>query len=171
MKIDNPTGDPDCHKPQYAVRFEERQVEDLRFEYPREAFERVREASGINESVYATFVSPWVQAAVNPWVAESLKWLHPMRTSRYLFSDAFNPWMRAVATLAEAVGENRRPLPDDHPLIEQERAFVARVSDAIKTVREGRDSASERLFDLIYATPLRPNGGRAGESLSSKAAN
>ncbi len=69
------------------------------------------------------------------------------------------------------VGEIRRPLPDDHPLIEQERAFVAQLSDAIKTVREGRDSASERLFDLIYATPLRPSAGRAGESLPSKAAN
>jgi hypothetical protein len=37
-------------------------------------------------------------------------------------------------------------------------------SDVIKTVREGRDNASERLFDLIYATPLRPNAGRAGKS-------
>jgi hypothetical protein len=27
MKIDNPSGDRDCHKPQYAVRFEARQVE------------------------------------------------------------------------------------------------------------------------------------------------
>ena len=35
MRIDNPTGDPDCHKPQFQVRFEERQVEDL--EYPDQA--------------------------------------------------------------------------------------------------------------------------------------
>ncbi len=40
----------------------------------------------------------------------------------------------------------------------------ARVFDAIKTVREGRDSASERLFDLIYGTPLWPNANWAAES-------
>ncbi len=153
MKIDNPTGDPDCHKPQYTVRFEERQVEDLRFEYPREAFERVREVSEINESVYATFVSPWVQAAANPWVAEALKWLHPMRTSRHMFSTAFNPWMRGVAMLAETAAKDRAPLPEDHPLLEREREFIGQVSDAIKTVRKGRDSASERLFNLIYGGP------------------
>ena len=38
------------------------------------------------------------------------------------------------------------------------------VSDAIKTVREARDSASEWLFDLIYGTPPWPNASRAGES-------
>ena len=38
------------------------------------------------------------------------------------------------------------------------------VSDAIKTAREARDSASERLFDLIYGTPPWPNASRAGES-------
>jgi hypothetical protein len=26
MKIDNPSGDPDCHKPSYSIRFEPRQV-------------------------------------------------------------------------------------------------------------------------------------------------
>ncbi len=29
MKIDNPSGDPDCHKPACHVRFEPRRVEDL----------------------------------------------------------------------------------------------------------------------------------------------
>lgn len=164
MKIDNPTGDPDCHKPQYAVHFEERQVEDLRFEYPREAFERVREVSEINESVYTTFVSPWVQAAANPWAAEALKWLHPMRTSRHMFSTAFNPWMRGVAVLAESVAKDRAQLPEDHPLLEREREFIDQVAQAIKTVREARDSASERLFDLIYGTSPWPNASRAGES-------
>ena len=164
MKIDNPTGDPDCHKPQYAVHFEERQVEDLQFEYPREAFERVREVSEINESVYTTFVSPWVQAAANPWAAEALKWLHPMRTSGHMFSTVFNPWMRGVAVLAESVAKDRVPLPEDHPLLEREREFIDQVGQAIKTVREARDSASERLFDLIYGTSPWPNASRAGES-------
>src|SRR3546814_8413599 len=52
MKIDNPSGDPDCHKPAYKVGFEARQVEDLKVDYPREAFERVRQVSEFNEPLY-----------------------------------------------------------------------------------------------------------------------
>src|SRR3546814_12290903 len=96
MKIDKPSGDPDCHKPAYKVGFEARQVEDLKVDYPREAFERVRQVSEFNETLYRTFVSPWVQTLATPWTAEMLKWLHPMRTSRYLLSEAFNPWMRGI---------------------------------------------------------------------------
>jgi hypothetical protein len=150
MKIDNPSGDPDCHKPQYAVRFEERKVEDLQFPQQNEAFERVRAASELNESLYRTFVSPWVQAAANSWVAESLKWLHPMRTSRYLFSEDFNPWMRGVAVFAESVAKDRSPLPEDHPLVEKERELIGQVSGALKTAREARDSAYEQAFTGLY---------------------
>ena len=83
MKIENPTGDPDCHRSQYSVRFEERDLKTLRLDYPREAFERIRRVSEINDRLYQTFVSPWVREMVNPWTAEAMKWLHPMRISRY----------------------------------------------------------------------------------------
>ncbi len=150
MKIDNPSGDPDCHKPQYAVRFEERKVEDLRFPQENEAFERVRAASEANESFYKTFVSPWVQATANPWSAEMMKWMHPMRTSRYLFSEAFNPSMRGVAVLADAISEERNPLPNDHPMIERERQLIGQISEAIEKARKVRDTAYEQTFSLLY---------------------
>ena len=150
MKIDNPSGDPDCHKPQFTVRFEERQVEDLKFPQQSEAFERVRALSEANEAIYRSFISPWVQAATNPWVAESLKWLHPMRTSRYLFSDAFNPWMRGIASLAEAVGKNRRPLPKDHPYLKKEGQLFGEISEAIEQAREWRDDGYEKAFRALY---------------------
>jgi hypothetical protein len=110
----------------------------------------VREVSKFNEALYRTFVSPWVQAATNPWVAESLKWLHPMRTSRYLFSEAFNPWMRGAAVLADAVAKNWNPLPQDHPLLDKEREIIGRISQSIETVRELRDTGSELAFTLLY---------------------
>jgi hypothetical protein len=150
MRIDNPTGDPDCHKPQYAVHFEERQVDAFRFETPTETLERVREASEFNEALYRTLVSPWVQAAANPWIAESLRWLHPMRTSRYLFSETFNPWMRGVAILADVVAKNRMPVPQDHPLLKKEREFIDQVSKVMERARKARDGASEHTFDLLY---------------------
>ena len=150
MRIDNPTGDPDCHKPQLTVRFEERQVENLKFPLQTEAFERVQGVSEAGEAFYCTFVSPWIQATANPWVAESLKWLHPMRTSRYLFSGTFNPWMNGIAFLAEAVAKNRGALPQDHPLIEKERQVVGQISEAIESARNTRDSAYEQTFRLLY---------------------
>jgi hypothetical protein len=150
MKIDNPTGDPDCHKPHYAVRFEPRAVEDLQFERTPAAFERVRGVSMLGETIYRSFISPWVQAATNPWTADIAHWLHPMRTSHYLLAGSFNPWMRGIAALAAMVRERRTPLPDDNPLLRQERTLIRLVSEAIACARELRDSAYERTFSLEY---------------------
>ncbi len=164
MQIDNPTGNPDCHKPEYAVRFEERKVEDLDIPPQDEAFERVRTVSEANEAFYKTFVSPWVQAAANPWLAASLRWLHPMRTTRYMFSEAFNPWMRGVSILADAVAKNRAPLPQDHPLLEKERDFIGQVSEAVEKAREARDSAYEQTFGLLYGAESSLEPSAPGKS-------
>ena len=150
MRIDNPTGDLDCHKPQYAVHFEEQKVEDLRTGNPSDAFERVRQVSESNEAFYRTFLSTWVQILATPWSAEMLKWLHPMRTSRYLFADAFNPWMLGVAALAGAVAKSRQPLPKDHPLIERERQLITEIADSWEEQRKLRDAAQDRLFKNMY---------------------
>ena len=150
MKISNPTGDPDCHKPQYSVTFEERRVEDLTFDYPRKAFERVRQVSDMNETFYRTFVSPWVQAAATPWTAAMLRWLHPMRTSRYLLSEKFSPWMHVVAAVAKQVRKNRVSVPDDSPLRLAERTVSGQVAKAIETVRQSRDKAEEESFRRLY---------------------
>lgn len=151
MKIDNPTGDPDCHSSRYSRRFEARQVEDLAFTPDTEAFKRVRDVSETNESVYRAFVSPWVRAMANPWSAEAMKWVHPMRTSRYLMSGAFNPWMRGLAVLANAVAQDRRPLRDDHPLMCQEKARIEEISMAIELSRKLRDAGYEAMFSAVYA--------------------
>ncbi|HCN94177.1 MAG TPA: poly(3-hydroxyalkanoate) synthetase, partial [Hyphomonas sp.] len=154
MQIDNPSGDPDCHKPQFSVRFIERKVEDIDFAKQPESFERVRAVSEANEAFYRTFVSPWVQAATNPWIAETLKWQHPMRVSRYVFSEVFNPWMRVVAGLADVVAKERRPMSDNYPMIKNEREFFGRVSEAMEMVRELRDAGNEHVFRLLYGQNL-----------------
>jgi hypothetical protein len=153
MKIDNPSGDPDCHRPTYSVRFEPRQVEDLRQNPVNGAFERVKQVSEFNETLYRSFVSPWVRMLATPWTAEALKWLHPMRTSRYLLSEAFNPWMRGVAERAEASTRTRHPLARDNPLIERERKAVEGITQALERVREARDAGYEQAFNLLFAQP------------------
>lgn len=47
----------------------------------------------------------------------ALKWLHPMRTTRYLFSEKFRPWMKAVETAAPGVGEHRQLVDAGNPLL------------------------------------------------------
>ena len=150
MKISNPTGDLDCRKPQYSVAFEERRVEDLAFAYPHKEFERVRQISDANEAFYRTFVSPWVRAVSTPWTAAMLKWLHPMRTSRYLLSEKFSPWMHLVAAVAKQVRTNRASVPDSNPLRLAERAFSKQVEKAIETARQSRDNTEEELFRRLY---------------------
>ena len=150
MKIDNPTGDPDCERDQYAVRFEPRRIEDVRFDYPSNAFERVRQVSEWNEYAYRTFASPWVKAFANPWLSTSLQWLHPMRTSRYLWSERFLPWMGPFGALADAISKNRHALSDDHPLLAQERQLIAQISAFWETARRLRDATQERVFTNLY---------------------
>ncbi len=156
MKIHNLTGDPDCRKRQYSVAFDERRVEDLKFNFPHQAFERVRQISELNESLYRTFVSPWVQAVATPWTAAVQKWLHPMRTSRYLLSEKFSPWMYTLAATAEAIRHTRIALPEDDPWRQAERAAFARIGHTIETARLARDHLEEETFTQLYnAGPLQ----------------
>lgn len=150
MKIDNPTGDPDCHKPQYQVRFEERQVEDIRCDYPRDAFERVRQLSESNTALYKTFVSPWVQALTTPWSAGLLRTLHPARTERLLFSGHFNPWLKAMAGQAAQVREQRAPVAEDNPFKALEGQVSRSISEGLEAWRKSRDAGYEQLFGWLY---------------------
>src|SRR5262245_10005125 len=152
MRIDNPTGDPDCARHQYSVSFEPSKVEDLHFDYARAAFERVRRLSEFNETIYRTFLSPWVQAMTNPWLAETMQWLHPMRTKTYMFSEALLPWMRPFAVLAAAVAKDRHGLSDDHPLLAQERKLIAEISSFWQIARRLRDAGIERTFSATYGS-------------------
>ena len=150
MKINNPTNDPDCHKPQYSVAFEERNVEDIRFDYPREQFEKVHNVSQVNEHLYSTFLSPWVRAFSNPLNAEWLKWAHPMRVSRYALSEKLNPWMTAVALLAPWAREHRRRAEEKNPLLAGEREMSRQISAALEGYRKSRDEWAEALFKWLY---------------------
>jgi pimeloyl-ACP methyl ester carboxylesterase len=151
MKIDNPTGNSDCRKPDYSVRFEPREVSDIgeRHDNPTE-LANVRRASELNEAVYSLLVSPWITAMSNPASAEILKRLHPMRLSRMAFSEQFNPWMKLVHSFAGDIAENRSPLPADDPGIVAERAAIDAIGQQVKSARISRDQATAALFGMIF---------------------
>jgi len=157
MKIEAPTGKTDAHDAQYKVRFKHRDVSDLAHEVPEQAFDTVRRVSEVNEACYSTFVSPWVRLMTTPASAEMLRWMHPMRTSRLMFSEKFNPWMGFVRQIAKTVAETRAPLASDDPMIVQERAAIAAVADAIEQARIRRDANSEHTFRAIYGGGATPD--------------
>lgn len=152
MKVSNPSGGPDCRKPQYTVRFEERQVEQIQYAYPEQSFERVQLMSEWNEFLYKNTISPWITAFANPISAEMLKWLHPMRISHKIFSEKRNPWMLPVKTLAPIVGHTRLPVDESNQFVAIERAASASISHALESYRKARDTAGEQLFSTLYGS-------------------
>jgi Protein of unknown function (DUF3141) len=150
MKIDNPTGDPDCHKPDFSVRFEPREVSDIGEIYPTRALRNVARVSKINDTVYDLFAGPWIRAMSTPASAEALKALHPMRWSRLMFSERFNPWMGAVRVMAETTRKDRVPLPQDDPAIRAEREAIAQIGSHLGAMRQLRDQAIGEVFRAIF---------------------
>jgi hypothetical protein len=103
-----------------------------------------------NEKIYATFVSPWVRAAATPWNAALLKWAHPMRASRLVFSERVAPWMGAVGLLAAAIRDQRHPVEPDNFFLAAERTASRQISAALEAFRRVRDTAQEAAFRQLY---------------------
>jgi hypothetical protein len=152
MKIENPTGDPDCRKDAYKVRFEERQVEEIESPVDRPAFERVRRLSEQLDCVYTATLSKWVQSLANPYTATFMEWLHPMRVSRQMFGSSFNPAMPLLASLASGIRSDRHAVPDDAPFKRAETAMFDAVHETLTKVRVTRDDALEQIFDRVYGS-------------------
>lgn len=142
------------------VRFEPRQVEDLGFDFDPVPFESVRALSERNTAFYQAFVAPWARAFGTPWTAALAKWWHPMRVSRWMFSERFNPWMFWVDAAAGAVRSDRHPLREDNPYLRAERQFSANLTDAFDRFRRARDAAQESAFQWLFAGSSGANNGR-----------
>lgn len=123
--------------------------------------ERVRRVSEFNDALYSSIVSPWVQVMTNPLIAETLKWLHPMRVSRYVYSERFNPGMRGLAIFADAIRKDRTPLPKSHPLLVQERDVVKGIGEVWSKLRQSRDASLEEIFKIVYTMHGEEPEGRA----------
>ena len=150
MKIDTPAGVVAASE-ELQVRFERRRVEDIRYEYPQVEFERARSVSEWNEAFYRTFASPFVRATASPLSALALKWLHPMRASRYIFSERVNPAMAWVAPLASAMPPpDSRGTAEDNPWMALEASISNAMSTGLEHYRQARDAGYERLFAWIY---------------------
>ncbi len=150
MIIDNPTGDPDCSRDQYEVRFEERLVEDICESVPQDSFEAVRSVSEKNDDRYKQFARPFVEAFANPLTAEVLKTAHPMRASRKIFSEQLNPAMLPLPLAAQTVRDNRKAAAEDNPFKEMERQTAERIEATIETMSDYHKKWQNAVFKAIY---------------------
>ncbi|MFG1479119.1 DUF3141 domain-containing protein [Xanthobacter sp. V4C-4] len=138
-------------------RFELRSLDDIRA-YGRNsveddrAFAAARRLSEINHSLYRTFLQPAVRAISTPQLTQALFACNPLRTSYTAFADS-NPLMRGVATLAEAVAKERRPVADDNPFLLAQKLFSDQLTAGLEAYREARDQWVEKAFFAIYGAP------------------
>ncbi|MCL6470707.1 MAG: DUF3141 domain-containing protein [Ralstonia sp.] len=150
MKLSEHSDAPPQNNSQRGVTFEPRRVEDIQFPYPRALFEHVRAVSEINERLYDQFWSPTVRALATPWSAEWLKWSHPMRWTRYAWSERFQPWLLLVAAMAAGVRASRRKAGEDNIWRASEEALSATLTHTLETGRSVRDLVAETAFQWLY---------------------
>ncbi len=140
----------------HKVRFETRDMDDILTLddglADEDEFLPVAAISEINDRLYRTFVSPWVQAAVNDFSAEWMRRIHPLRVSRYAFAD-INPWMHVFKFLAPYVKKNRRPASPENAYVKLEKNFSQLISDSLNLYRDARDQNQEFWFKSVYGNP------------------
>lgn len=150
MKIDRPQPLATPDERRLSVHFEERKVEQIRYDYPKAEFEKVRALSEWNEMLYQRVARPWVMSIASPLAAELQKWWHPMRSAKLAFSERLNPWMWPVVSWASMVQAQRQPVSPTSPLVQMEQAASAIVYRAMDGCRRLRDAWSEQLFTFFY---------------------
>jgi hypothetical protein len=140
----------------YDVRFEARDMDDIRAlddDVDDEAvFGPVARLSTLNDLFYHLTVSPFVRPAVTEALAEGIRQMHPLRTTKYGFSD-LNPWMWPFKSLAERARKNRQSVDDTNPFMALEKKVSAHISDTLDFVRDARDLGQELWFQSVYHNP------------------
>jgi Protein of unknown function (DUF3141) len=81
-----------------------------------------------------------------------LKRMHPVRMSYEAFTDA-NPFMPALANVAEKVREQRKPASADNPFIAAQEKVSAAIVKALDGWRESQEKLSESMFLAMYGSP------------------
>ena len=142
----------------YLFSLETRKLDDIRKlggNSPEDdrAFATAARVSEINQGIYKTLMQPAVRAATTEASAELTRRVHANRLRFEIFSDE-NPLMRPVASWAEEVRQNRRPVNSDNPLLAFERMASDMISSGLEMWGKARDAATEAFFFSTYGSPI-----------------
>jgi pimeloyl-ACP methyl ester carboxylesterase/tellurite resistance protein len=140
----------------YAVRFEEREMSDiLKLDdglADENAFVPVAALSQFNDAFYRVWVQPWVRSIANPWLADWLRQMHPLRFQRYAWSD-LNPLSWIFYFWSLPVKHERRPASPQNPFVAAETIFSLLLTATLGYLSNTRDLFQEWLFKSVYASP------------------
>jgi len=126
-------------------------------------FAAAARVSEINKGLYRSFISPMVNMAATEQSAAALRAMHPNRLRFQMFADA-NPLMAPVASWAEQVRANRRPIGADNPFLAVERMMSDWIAGGLESWGKARDSVVEEIFLNLYGAPwLQAVIGLAGD--------
>ena len=151
------TANPDLATGDWVMRCEERTLNDIRALGGNDAADERRFAtaariSGTNLALYRTFAQPIVRALVNSPLAEWMRQLHPLRLQCEMASDT-NPMMASVATLAEQIRKDRRPVAADNPFVAMQENVSRQMVAALDAWRDVSEALAERTFLAVYGLP------------------
>ncbi|PKN53181.1 MAG: poly(3-hydroxyalkanoate) synthetase [Deltaproteobacteria bacterium HGW-Deltaproteobacteria-13] len=154
MVIDADTGETDPAKEQSRVHFERRDIKDITFSVPEAEFDKMCQVSEANEKLYLAFGRPIVKALMwHPQQAAILRWFHPARVSRYIWSDRLNPGMKGFEEMAKWVKDNRSKTEEHNTFRYMERRTSDLIATALDAFRDERDTLLEVLFEITYKEP------------------
>jgi pimeloyl-ACP methyl ester carboxylesterase len=151
------TANADLAGGNWIMRCEQRTLDDLRTMGGNTAdderrFATAKKVSEINLANYRTFVQPWIRATMTPQVAEWMSNMHPLRLGYEAFGRD-TPAMKALATRAETVRENRRLAAKDNPFLKAQEAVSKSIVNSLDKWRDTQEALSESLFLSIYGSP------------------
>jgi hypothetical protein len=150
------TINPDLISGDWVMRCETRTLDDIRALGCNDAaddrsFATVDHLSKANLALYRTFVQPWIRTVVNPQAADLMRRLHPLRLQFELFSNA-NPMMAPVASLADTVRDQRKPVAADNPFIVMQETVSRQIVAALDAWRDAGEAFAERTFMSLYGS-------------------
>ncbi len=105
----------------------------------------VKAVSEWNDTLYRTFVRPWLQMTVTDLSAEIFRQSHPLRFQRYIFSD-LNPAIRPLKSVADMVRKTRRPVSPENPLVGLEKQMNKAIVDTLNLYRDTGTATRKRSF-------------------------
>jgi pimeloyl-ACP methyl ester carboxylesterase len=151
------TANPDLATGDWVMRCEERTLNDIRALGGNDAADERRFAtaariSDTNLALYRTFAQPIVRALVNSPLSEWMQQLHPSRLQYEMSSDT-NPMMASVATLAEQIRKDRRPVAADNPFVAMQENVSRQMVAALDAWRDVSEALAERTFLAVYGLP------------------
>jgi pimeloyl-ACP methyl ester carboxylesterase len=140
----------------WIMRCEARTIDDilaLKGNRDDRLFEAAAKVSKANLELYRRFAQPVIRSMATPATAQAVNDLHPLRLQYEMFSSA-NPLMAPIASLADDVKAQRKPVSPDNPFLRLQEVFSTQMTVGLDLWRDMRDAWAERLFLGVYGSPV-----------------